>query len=476
MSRFIEGQDRSQTTLFPESLDDYITEDNPVRFIDAFVETLDLEGLGFLRAIPKDTGRPPYDPADLLKLYIYGYLNGIRSSRKLERECGRNVELLWLLKKLCPDFKTIADFRRDNGPALQGVCRQFTLLCRELRLFGGRLVAIDGSKFKAVNSKQRNYSQKALERAIQEADEQIQSYLDSMDEADRQEPDEQSPSAEELRAKIADLRRRKAQEKQKLRELKSSGQHQISLTDPDARCMSQGKGSMIGYNVQTAVDSKHKLIVAHEVTSQVTDFGHLSRVAKEAKEVLGRETLQITADKGYYEVREVRQCVEEGITPYIPKPETSANIGLGLFDKSMFRYDKRGRCYWCPAGQKLTYRMTREEKGRTIEYYVAEGCGACPLKSRCTRSQDNRRITRHVDEDLLDAMAKRVEAEPWKVRQRKELSEHPFGTMKSSMGAGNFLTRGLRNVRTEASLTMLAYNLKRVLNILGPGKLLESIA
>jgi transposase len=475
MSRFIEGQSRSQTTLFPESLDDYIGEDNPVRFIDAFVDTLDLDGLGFLRAVPKETGRPPYDPADLLKLYIYGYLNGIRSSRRLERECGRNVELLWLLRRLSPDFKTIADFRRDNREPLQGVCRQFTLLCRELSLFGGRLVAIDGTKFKAVNSKRRNYSQKALQRAIREADEQIQSYLVSLDRADQEEPDERAPSVEELRAKIAVLKEHKAEEQAKLRKLRRSGQSQVSLTDPDSRCMSQGKGSMIGYNVQTAVDSKHKLIVAHEVTSQVTDYGHLGRMAKAAKEALGCDRLDVTADKGYYEVQEVKECVAEGITPYIPKPETSANIGLGLFDKSMFRYDKARHCYWCPADQKLEYRMTREEKGRWIEYYVAQGCSACPLKARCTRSQDNRRITRHVDEDLLDAMAKRVEAKPEKVRLRKELSEHPFGTMKASMGAGNFLTRGLRSVRTELSLTVLAYNLKRVLNILGPARLLEAV-
>jgi len=475
MSRFIRGEDRDQTALFPESLDDYIGEDNPVRFIDAFIETLDLDGLGFQRAIPKDTGRPPYDPADLLKLYVYGYLNGIRSSRKLERECGRNVELLWLLRRLSPDFKTIADFRRDNREPIQGTCRQFTMLCRELGLFGARLVAIDGSKFKAVNSKRRNYSQKALQRAIQEADEKIRSYLADLDRADRDEPDEAKPSAGELREKIAALKKRKAEEQEKLRKLRRSGQHQVSLTDPDARCMSQGKGSMIGYNVQTAVDSKHKLIVAHEVTSQVTDFGHLGRMAKAAKEALGCEHLQVTADRGYYEVREVKECVAAGITPFIPKPETSANIGLGLFDKSMFRYDKRRHCYWCPAGQKMEYRLTREEKGRRIEYYVAQGCSTCQLKERCTRSQDNRRITRHVDEDLLDAMAKRVKSAPRKIRLRRELSEHPFGTMKVSMGAGSFLTRGLKSVGTETSLTVLAYNLKRVFNILGSAKLMEAV-
>ena len=475
MSQFIQGGDRNQSTLFPESLDDYIGQDNPVRFIDAFVDTLDLDGLGFLRAIPKDTGRPPYDPADLLKLYIYGYLNGIRSSRRLERECGRNVELLWLLRRLSPDFKTIADFRRDNREPIQGACRQFTMLCRELGLFGGRLVAIDGTKFKAVNSKRRNYSQKALQRAIREADERIRGYLAELDQADRDEPGEAKLNAEELREKISALKHRKSEERAKLRKLQKVGQQQVSLTDPDSRCMSQGKGSLIGYNVQTAVDSKHKLIVAHEVTSQVTDFGHLGRMAKAAKQALDCERLEVTADRGYYEVKEVKKCIAEGIKPYIPKPETSANIKLGLYDKSMFRYDKRRHCYWCPAGQKMEYRLTREEKGRQIEYFVAQGCGACSLKQHCTRSQDNRRITRHVDEDLLDAMAKRVKAAPSKIRLRKELAEHPFGTMKASMGAGNFLTRGIKSVRTEMSLTVLAYNLKRVLNILGPSRLLEAV-
>jgi hypothetical protein len=300
--------------------------------------------------------------------------------------------------------------------------------------------------------------------------------LAELDRTDRDEPGETKPSAEELREKIAALKQRKTEERAKLRKLRSSGQQQVSLTDPDARCMSQGKGSMIGYNVQTAVDSKHKLIVAHEVTSQVTDFGHLGRMAKAAKQALDCERLEVTADRGYYEVREVKKCIAEGIKPYIPKPETSANIGLGLYDKSMFRYDKRRHCYWCPAGQKMEYRLTREEKGRQIEYFVAQGCSACSLKKHCTRSQDNRRITRHVDEDLLDAMAKRVKAAPRKVRLRKELSEHPFGTMKASMGAGSFLTRGIKSVRTEMSLTVLAYNLKRVLNILGPAKLLAAVA
>lgn len=475
MAGFIEGQSREQTTLFPESLDEYIAEDNPVRFIDAFVDTLDFEGMGFAHAVPEATGRPPYDPGDLVKLYVYGYLNRLRSSRGLERECHRNVELMWLLRRLAPDFKTIADFRRDNGRALREVCRQFTLLCREMQLFGGHLVAIDGSRFQAVNSKRRNYSARKLRQAIREADAAIDQYLKALDDGDRDEPDEPAPNAQELQEKIEKLRRRKAEDQAKLRAMRRRGEQQVSLTDPDSRRMSHGRGSTVGYNVQTAVDARYSLIVSHQVTNQVTDQGLLSPMAKAAKEALGKPRLQVTADRGYYAVAEVKECLAHGIRPYMPRPNTSANTKLGLFGKTDFRWDPGRRCYWCPAGKKLTYRSTTEEKGRVIDYYVASGCQSCRLLSRCTRSQENRRISRHIDERLLEDMAKRVQAEPEKVRRRKAIVEHPFGTIKAAMGCGSFLTRGLDNVRTEMSLTVLAYNLKRVFNILGTRGMMEAI-
>ena len=363
MAGFIQGQSRSQSTLFPESLDEYIAAENPIRFVDAFVDTLDFDGMGFTHAVPEATGRPPYDPGDLVKLYIYGYLNRLRSSRGLERECHRNVELMWLMKRLAPDFKTIADFRKDNGPALREVCRQFTLLCRELRLFGGRLVAIDGSKFKAVNSKRRNYSARKLKQAIREADEAIERYLTALDEGDQDSPIEDAPNTRELQEKIATLKQRKAEDQKKLRAMRRRGEKQVSQTDPDSRCMSHGRGSTLGYNVQTAVDEKHKLIVSHEVTNQVTDRGLLSSMAKAAKEAVGQDHIQVTADRGYYAVAEVKECLAHGIKPYMPKPNTSANTKLGLFGKTAFRWDARHQCYWCPAGETLRYRSTGDREG-----------------------------------------------------------------------------------------------------------------
>src|SRR3990170_2147688 len=271
----IQGSDREQLTLFPEALDDYIAEDNPVRFLDAFVETLDFRGFGFQHSDLKETGRPPYHPADLLKLYVYGYLNRIRSSRRLETESGRNLELMWLLKRLTPDFKTIADFRRDNRRAIRQVCRQFTLFCRQLDLFGGELVAIDGSKFKAQNSKGRNFTQHKLERQIQGLDQKIDEYLEELDEADQEEKDVHKPSAEELREKIEAMKGRRARLREMQDQLKESGQSQISLTDPDSRAMPIGGGqaTLVGYDVQLSVDAKHKLIVDHDVTHEVTDLG-----------------------------------------------------------------------------------------------------------------------------------------------------------------------------------------------------------
>ena len=444
MAGSIKRQSRCQTTLFPASVDEYIAEENPVRFVDAFVETLDFESMRFTYATPEATGRPPYDAANLAKLYSYGYLNRLRSISGLEWECYRNVGLMWLMKRLAPDFKTIADFRRDNGPALREVCRQFTLLCRELKLLSGRLVAIDGSKFKAVNSKRRNYSARKLKQAIREADEAIERYLKALDEGDRDEPVEEAPNTQELQEKIASLKQRKAEDQKRLRTMGRRGEKQVSLTDPDSRCLSHGRGSTIGYNVQTAVDEKHSLIVSHEVTNQVKDQGPLSPMAKAAKEVIGKEHLQVTADRGNYAVAVVKECLSHGIRPYMPKPNTSANTQLGLFGKTAFLWDARRRCYWCPAGEKLRYRPTTEEKGRVIEYFVASNCQSCHLLSRCTRSQENRRITRQVDEKLLEDMAKRVRSEPEKVRRRKAIVEHPFGRIKASMGCGSFLTRGWR--------------------------------
>lgn len=476
---FISGSDRHETVLFPEALDDYITPANPVRFIDAFISSLNLDQLGFARSTPARTGRPAYAPADLLRLYIYGYLNRVRSSRLLEREAHRNVEVMWLMGKLKPDHKTIADFRKDNAPAIKNVCREFTLLCKRMELFSGELVAIDGSKFKAVNSRKRNFNQPKLERAIKALDERIGAYLRELDEEDKAEPEVKAHSAGELQEKITQLKERQSQYQALAVKLAESGEKQISTTDPDSRLMPTGqKSGDVCYNVQTAVDAKHKLIVAHEVTNAVTDQNQLAEMALTAKEMIGVAAMEVVADMGYFDGAEVKECLAAGITPYVAKPDTSANKKRGLFTKDQFAYDRECDHYRCPQGEDLTYRFDAVESGRHIRYYATPKCRDCPVRRQCTRGQERRkgrRITRWIDEHLLEEMVERVRAKPELMKRRKELVEHPFGTMKRGMNQGYFLLRGLKKVRAEMSLTVLSYNVKRVLNILGVEKLIEAV-
>lgn len=473
----IDGIDRDQITMFPEALDDYISQDDPVRFIDAFVGSLDLSSLGFQRVIPADTGRPPYHPGDLLRLYIYGYLNRVRSSRRLEKEANRNVELMWLLRRLTPDFKTIADFRRDNHKAIQKVCRSFTLFCRECDLFGGELIAIDGSKFKAVNSRRRNFSKRKLNSFIKKIDQNIEDYLNDLDENDELEAEVHKPTAEEIQEKIDSLKERKGNLGKLLDELESSGQTQVSFTDPDSRSMPLGQnhGTQVGYNVQVSVDDKHKLIIDHDVTNEVNDFNQLERMASRAKEILQVDELEVIADKGYYDGGQIKACLQKGIIPTIPKAFTSANRKKGLFTKRDFRYDRENDCYWCPAGESMTFRFQTTEKDRQIKYYATSSCRACKIKHRCTRSKDGRRITRLVDEDLLDEMQRRIENNPDLLTRRKAIVEHPFGTIKLSMDQGYFLMKGIPKTSAEMSLSFLAYNIKRVINILGVPKMIEAL-
>ncbi len=321
---YIEGVARNQLILFPESIDDYIEEDNPIQFIDAFVDNLDLQELGFRYLPPETIGQPPYNPADMLKLYIYGYLNRVRSNRCLEKETHRNIELMWLLKKLSPDFKTIADFRKDNKKAIKKVCQEFTLLCKRLDLFGGELVAIDGSKFKAVNSKKRNFNEAKLEKAIKEIDEKVDDYLAELEDNDQEEAHVSRPDAEDIRARVMMLKERGRKYRELLARLKESSETQISLTDPDSRAMLNNQRVEVCYNVQTTVDSRHKLIIDHEVTNKATDHDQLSQMSKRAKEILGVDELEVLADKGYYDAKEIKECVENGITPYIPEPANTA--------------------------------------------------------------------------------------------------------------------------------------------------------
>jgi transposase len=404
---FIHGANRHEEILFPERLDDYIAEENPVRFIDAFVDHLNLTTLGFQRATPAATGRPAYDPADLLKLYIYGYLYRLRSSRRLEQETHRNVELMWLLKKLRPDHKTIADFRKHNLKPIRQVCREFTVLCKQLDLFAGALVAIDGSKFKAVNAKERNFTSDKLKNLLQQIDQRVEAYLKDLDGQDNEE-DAGTPGGavvEHLQAKIEVLQQRKRLYADLQSQLEASGETQLSRTDPESRAMilGKGRGTEVCYNVQMAVDSKHKLIIANDVTNDTGDRDWLSPMALQAKDVLGGP-FDAVADVGYYHGEEVKTCLEAGITPYVARPITSANQKLGLFSKDDFTYEGATDTYQCPAGAQLTFRFATVELGRHIRYYATSACKACPLKPQCTRNKGGRRLTRWVDEHLLEEM------------------------------------------------------------------------
>jgi len=477
MKRFIEGLDRGQGTLFPEHLEDWVGEDNPVRVIDVFVDELDLGGLGFDRVQPETTGRPGYHPAVLLKLYIYGYLNRVQSSRRLEREAGRNVEVMWLTGRLAPDHKTIADFRKDNGTAIRKVCARFVALCRQFGLLAAASVAVDGSKFKAVNNRDRNFTQAKMQRRMAQIETSVGRYLDQLDSADRQEPSQaRSMKITRLTEKVVKLR----EEMQRLKALEArrlaAPDQQISLTDPDSRSMAtSGRGSgVVGYNVQAAVDTEHHLIVAHEVVNVGNDRAQLASISTKAKAVLEVETLEVVADRGYFSSEQILACDRAGITVTLPKPMTSTAKARGRFGKQDFRYLADDDVYICPAGERLTYRYTNEENGLTLHRYWTNVCQACPIKDRCTTGKE-RRITRWEHEHVLEAVQRRLDENPQAMRQRRETVEHPFGTIKAWMGATHFLMKRLKNVRTEMALCVLAYNLTRVMNILGIRPLMAAI-
>ena len=477
MGRFVEGEDRSQSTLLPERLDDYVTEDSPVRVVDVFVDNLDLTALGFERAIAQATGRPGYHPATLLKIYIYGYLNRVQSSRRLEREAQRNIELMWLTGRLSPDFKTIADFRRDNGSAIRRVCREFVVLCRRLDLFSQALVAIDGSKFKAVNNRDRNYTRAKVQRRIEQIEESVARYLSELDSADRQGA---APVAvartTQLHEKVEKLQSEMQRMQALAKEVEAAPDQQISLTDPDARSMAtSGKGTgTVGYNVQAAVDAQHHLIVDHQVTNIGNDRSQLATMAKRARTAMQAEHIEVVADRGYFSGEEIVACEEVGITAYVPRPQTSNNQAKGLFGKRDFVYLSETDSYRCPAGQSLIWRFTTVEKGLTLHCYWSSACKACPLKTQCT-SSPQRRVKRWEHEAVIDAMQQRLDQDPDKMRIRRQTVEHPFGTLKAWMGSTHFLMRTLNHVSTEMSLHVLAYNLKRVMKILGIAPLMQTM-
>ena len=477
MRRFVEGVDRGQSTLFPQYLEDWICEDNPVRAVDVFVDGLDLAEHGFSGIEPEATGRPSYHPSVLLKLYIYGYLNRVQSSRRLEREAGRNVEAMWLTGRLAPDHKTIADFRKDIGAAIRKVCTQFVALCRELGLLMMASVAIDGSKFKAVNTRDKNFTRAKMDRRLAQIEESVARYLSQLDTADLQEPSEAlAAKVVHLKEKLAKLASEQERLKALEKEMLSSPDQQISLTDPDSRSMAtSGRGSgVVGYNVQIAVDTQHHLIVTHEVTNTGSDRSQLANMASQAKEVLEADHLDVVADRGYFNSTEILACEQADITVTLPKPMTSGAKADGRFGKQDFVYLPAEDVYRCPAGEKLTYRFTREEADKMLRRYWTAACPDCPLKSQCTPASE-RRISRWEHEHVLEAVQQRLDRNPQAMRQRRETAEHPFATLKMRMGATHFLMKRLPKVATEMALHVLAYNLTRVMNIIGVPQFLAAM-
>ncbi len=468
MSRFVEGQARNQVTLLPECLDDYIAEDSTVRLVDAFIEELDMVALGFAGATPAATGRPSYHPSIMLKVYLYGYLNRIASSRRLERECQRNVELMWMTGRLAPDFKTIADFRRDNSAAIRNVCRRFVMLCRDLKLFSQAIVAIDGSKFKAVNSRDSNFTNGKIDKRQLQIEENIQQYLTLLATADRTERVAPEGKAVRLTEKIAQLRQQMRELDAVREQLKTQPEGQLSTTDPDARSMATGSKSSgaVAYNVQVAVDTKNHLIVAHEVTNATSDRAQLSPMAQAARDAMGTSELLAIADRGYFSGPQIKACADVGIATVLPKPTTSNAKAEGRFDKADFIYIKQDDEYECPAGQRAKFRMAREERGIMLHRYWSSACPKCPMKAQCTTS-NYRRISRWEHEEVLEDVQRRLDELPKSMSIRRRTVEHVFGTLKGWMGYTHFLTRRLPHVGAEMSLNILAYNFKRVLSILG---------
>jgi transposase len=484
MKRFIEGEDRRQATLLPDCLEDYVSDDNPVRVIEAFVDGLDLKALGFEGVEPEATGRPGYHPAAMLKIYLYGYLNRIPSSRRLERETQRNMELMWLTGRLMPDFKTIADFRKDNGPAIRAVCMQFVILCRRLNLFTQAIVAIDGSKFKAVNNRDKNFTRAKVQKHIEQVETSIARYLDALDRTDKEDSDVAEAKTSRLKEKIAGLKRQMQSLKDMEKQVEAAPDNQISLTDPDARSMAtSGRGTgMVGYNVQVAVDTEHHIILAHEVINEGHDRTQLAAMGEKALEATGQEEITALADRGYYKDEEALALEGTGVLPCVPKTQTSNNPNRGLFSGDDFIYNAKADHYTCPAGEILTKAAVGAHRKHGFDRYRnLTACLSCGLKPRCApdspSTRDNiKHIKRWMHEGVLDKMQARLERMPEAMTIRRQTVEHTFGTLKAWMGATHFLTKTLKNVRTEMSLQVLAYNMKRMINMFGVKPLMGAIA
>ena len=486
---YINGHDRNQTLLLPEVLDRYVAEDNEARFIDAFVDSLNLEELGFTRSQPNREGRPPYNPGDMLKLFIWGYLNQIRSSRKLERECHRNLEVIWLMKKLAPDFKTIADFRKDNADCVKSVFKQFIYFLENMDLFGGNLVSIDGSKFKAVNANKRNFNTKRLADRLKRIEEKTEKYLREMEENDRNSVKEEAEARalllkrkKYLGEKLEKLEKRMQELKEISKRLKESGQSEISLTDPDSRLMINNGKFEVCYNVQTSVDDKNKLIADYDVVNEPSDANQLNRMAKSTKEALHADRLEVLSDTGYFNGEEIKGCLENGIVPYVHEPPQKTTISMmGVpereFYKERFVYNDLRDTYTCPAGHEMSFlRLLRDNnRGKVCRVYATKECESCEFMGRCTRNKRGRPMYRWEHEKIIEEMRERLKREPLKMAKRRELSEHPFGTIKRAFNQAYLLLKGLRKVKGEVGFTMLVYNMRRALNILGVRTLLASL-
>lgn len=486
----LRGTDRSEVQMLPPCLDDYVPAEAAARFIDAYAESLDFKALGFARHTPKTTGRPAYHPADLLKLYLYGYLYRIRSSRRLEAEAARNLEVIWMLRTLRPDFKTIADFRRENRKAFKGVLREFNMLCRKLELFGAELVVIDGSKFKASNGQRRHLTTEQLGKMIKHIDQRIDDYLRELDtqDADQQgptPPPASTPPADGkkppgMAEKIASLRTRREEHATLLKELQDKGQTEVSLTDADARKMreTQRGGYFIGYNVQLAVDAKHDLIAAEEVVQSASDRAELGAIAVAAKRELNVTRLEVVADKGYHSADELEACETANIITYVPAQGStsgrSSKDGTAVFGKERFIYDAAADEYQCPGQARLKLQGKGLSHGRPIHRYGnAAACRTCALKASCTTGAQ-RVIMRLPNEAVVERAAARMKERPAISARRREVVEHVFGTLKQ-WSHGDFLTRGLERVRAELSLSALAYNLRRALNLKPMSELLGAL-
>lgn len=487
MSEYVKGLSRQQVVLLPDTLDDYVGEESEARFVDAFVDTLDLVQLGFTHSEPNDEGRPAYDPRDLLKLYVWGYLNHARSSRKLEQECQRNLELIWLMRKLTPDFWTISEFRKQNVERIRGVFREFVAFLQDIDLVEGKLVSLDGSKIRACNASKRNFNAEYLASKLKRIEERVDRYMKELEQSDDVDEDDDGELVKKrndyLRAKLEKLKKSKNELEDIRRRLTENGQSEISLTDPDSREMKNNGKVEVCYNAELSVDSKEHMIVNYDVTNEPTDQKQLAPMAKSTKELLGVEKLDITADTGFANMVQIKDCVDNGITPYLPPAKLDGSRTGGrrrrdpAFGKEKFIYDKGRDVYTCPAGQELTFRFTIITRvGRKKQrIYRTPACATCPFRAMCTSNKRGRSIERWEHQGVIDELLAKSRREPEKLEARIKLAEHPFGTIKRAFNQGYFLLKGLEKVRGEMGFTALAYDMRRAMNILGTKALLALV-